>query len=54
MEYKQKVFCNNNSEALVRVIQRGSGCFVPGWGSEQLDQAVGVPAHCRGDGLDGL
>jgi len=43
-----------------RFVQRGDGCPIPGniqgqagWGSKQPDLAVGVPVHCRGDGLDG-
>ena len=44
-----------------QVAQRGGGCPVfgdiegqAGPGSEQPDLAVGVPAHCRGDGLDDI
>jgi len=40
-------------------VQSGGGCPIPGdiqtqaaWGSEKPDRDVGVPVHCRGDGLD--
>jgi len=46
---------------VAQVAQRGGGCPIPegtqgqaGWGSEQSDGAVGVPAHCREVGLGGL
>ena len=59
--YKEKAFYNTGGEAVTRVAQRGSGCPIPadtqgqaGWGSEQSDGAVGVPAHCREVGLGGL
>jgi len=46
-------------EKLEQVAQRGGGCPTPGdiqgqagWGSEQLDLAVGVPVHCREVGLN--
>jgi len=42
-------------------LPRGGGCPITGdaqglagQGSEQPDVAVGVPAHCRGLGLDDL
>ena len=54
-------FYSKGGEALAQVAQRGGGCPIPGdtqgqagWGSEQPDQAVGVPAHFRGVGLDDL
>ena len=45
-------------EALAWVAQRGSGSpgdiqGQAGPGSEQAAGALGVPAHCRGVGLDG-
>ena len=45
--------------ALERVAQRGSGSPIPGnihvgQGSEQPDLVSGVPARCRGVGLDDL
>ena len=53
------LFNNKNSEAVEQVVQRGGGCPIPGdsqarRSSEQPDLAVGVPAHCREVGLDGL
>ena len=60
-EYKEKVFYNKGTEALVQVAQREGGDLVPGdtqgWegqGSEQPHVAVGVPVPFRGVGLDGL
>ena len=55
------LFLNQDSEVQEQVAQRGGGCPIPediqgqaGWGSEQLDGAVGVTAHCKGVGLDDL
>ena len=52
---RKKGFYNQGGETLAEVDQRGGGCPIPGdtqgqagWGSEQPDGAVGVPAHCRG------
>jgi len=47
---------------VAQVAQRGGGCPIPGatqgqagWGSEQSDGAVAVPAYCRREvGSDGL
>ena len=46
-------------EALAQIAQRGGECPLPGdtqgqpgRGSEQPDQAVGVPVHCKGVGKD--
>jgi len=51
----------NFSKTLERVAQRGSGGPIPGniqdqvgWGFEQPDLVSGVPARCRGVGLDDL
>ena len=55
----QKLFYNQGGEALAQVAQRGGGCPIPGdiqgqagWGSEQSDEAIDVPVHCSGVGLD--
>jgi len=46
---------NKSSEALAHTAQRGGGPIPrgaegqAGWGSEQPDVAVGVPAHCELD-----
>ena len=52
---RKKFFSVKSGEALEQVAQRCDGCALPGniqgqagWGSEQLDLAVGVPVHCRG------
>jgi len=51
-------FYSKGSKALTWVAQRwwmsGDTQEQAGWGSEQPDQAVGVPVHCRRIGLDGL
>ena len=54
-------FYNKDIKALEQVAQRAGGCSIPGdiqsqsrWGSEQHDQAVGVPLHCKRLGLVGL
>ena len=58
---EEEIFYNNVGEALAQIAQRGGGCPIPGdiqgqhgWGSEQHNLVVGVPAHCRGVGLDDL
>jgi len=57
--YKEEIFCNEDSETLEQVAQRGGRCPIPGniqaqagWGSEQPDLVEDVPAYCRGVGLD--
>jgi len=59
--YKEEIFYREGGEALAQVAQRGGRCPIPGnipgqvgRGSEQPDLVEGVPAHCRGVGLDGL
>jgi len=53
------LFCVGRT--LEEAAQRGSGGPIPGniqgrvgWGSEKPDLVSGVPAHCRGVGLDDL
>ena len=59
--YKEEIFYSEGAETLQQVSQRGGRCPIPGntqgqagRGSEQPDLVEGVPAHCRGVGLDGL
>ena len=57
---RQKAFYDKSSEALEQVAQRDDGCPVAGdiryvgWGSEQHDLAIDVPAHFQEVGLDDL
>jgi len=58
--YKEEIFDSEGGETLAQVAQRGGSCSVPGniqvqagEGSEQPD-LVGVPAQCRGVGLEEL
>ena len=53
--YKEEIFCKEGGETLTQIAQRGGRCLNPGniqgeagWGSEQPDLVVDVPAHCRG------
>jgi len=52
---------DEGGETLAQVARRSGRCPIPGniqgqvgGGSEQPDLAEGVPAHCRGVGLDDL
>ena len=61
IEYKEEVFYSESDEALEQVFQRCSSSPVSGdiqgWaelGSEQPGQAVDIPVHCKGVGIDDL
>jgi len=58
---KRKIHYCEGGEALEQIAQRGSGCPITGViqsqtgrGSEQPEQAVGIPTRCRGVGLNHL
>jgi len=58
---KEEILYNEGCETLERIAQRGRGGPIPGniqdqvgQGSEQPDLVSGVPARCRGVGLDDL
>jgi len=58
---REKLFYNNDVEALEQVAWRGGGCPIPedirghnGPGSKQPDVDVSVPVHWRAVGLDDL
>ena len=57
----QEIFYDEGDETPEQVAQRGGRCPIlgniqgqVGWGSEQPDVVVDVPAYCRGIGLDDL
>jgi len=57
----KNILYNEGGETLERIAQRSSGGPIPGniqdqvgQGSEQPDLVSGVPARCRGVGLDDL
>ena len=52
MGIRKKFFYDKGGEALTQLALRHS--WSGRMGLWQPDQAVGVPAHCRGVGLDGL
>ena len=59
--YKEKIFYNEDGEALAQVAQRGNGSPIhgdfqgePGSGPGQFDLTMDVPVQCRGVGLDDL
>jgi len=59
LDIGRNFFYDESGETLAQVAQRGGKCPIlgniqdqVGRGSEQLDQVEGVPAHCRGIGLD--
>ena len=59
--YKEEIFDSEGGETLAQVAQRGGRCPISGSiqgqvgrGSEHPGLVEGVPAHCRGVGLDGL
>jgi len=59
--FKEEIGYDESGETLAQVAQRGGLCPIPGnidsqvgQGSEQSNPVEGVPAHCRGVGLDGL
>ena len=59
LDKRKMFFPVRDSKALAQLAQRGGGCPIPGdaqgqagLGSEQSDQAAGVPVHCRGVGLE--
>ena len=61
LDVRKNFFYNESGETLAQVPQRGGRCPIPGniqgqvgWGSEQPGLVEGVPAHCRGVGLDDL
>jgi len=57
----EEIFYNEGGETLEQIVQRSSGgpileniAGLAAQGSEQPDQVLDVPAHCRGFGLDDL
>ena len=61
LDIKEEIFYDEGGEALAQIAQRGGQCSIPGniqgqvgQGSEQPDLVEGVPARCRGVGLDDL
>jgi len=57
----EEIFYYEDCETLEQIAQRGGRCPIPGnvqgqvgRGSERPDVVEGVPAHCRGVGLNGL